>query len=445
MTTQLVMTILNKRADLDSPTTHPNTPFKLYTYLVPTESNSSDPSVLSDPSRSKHYRSASPSHSQTASHVADSRPASLALLSPIEDSIMYNPHSSRMSKPPTPSLIVEPSVPAACASLLSLRTGGRAATSHTAGSLPMLTTALSLLEGTSRAPRRAQSAHPRRSHTSTASAHSRTSHSSQSSQSARPSSSADDLSRMSRSKKPSASRFWDTVLPAAPRSQKPHHIAPVAASSAPMTSRPTVPHTGSVREKPSTPATRPMSHRSPLTSSSRESGSAPTPTAGSAEDESNKMNIPCVVCGVRFRKPGHLNMHWRSVHAASADAVYPGRMHARPAAALSPSSSTPRTPCEASNAARISKAKGARPYGCPQCVKRFRRGSDRNRHMRMVHAKIRPFECTQCGSHFGRKSFLEAHISTVHEKQRPFRCDCGAAFGQRSSLTRHSKKIHGPS
>jgi uncharacterized C2H2 Zn-finger protein len=35
-------------------------------------------------------------------------------------------------------------------------------------------------------------------------------------------------------------------------------------------------------------------------------------------------------------------------------------------------------------------------------------------------------------------------VLTVHEKRRPFACDhCGAAFGQRSSLTRHAKKIHG--
>lgn len=83
-----------------------------------------------------------------------------------------------------------------------------------------------------------------------------------------------------------------------------------------------------------------------------------------------------------------------------------------------------------------------RNYGCPQCPASFRRGSDRNRHMRMVHAKIRPFECGLCGNHFGRKSFLDAHVLTVHQKLRPFRCDCGAAFGQRSSLTRHARKLH---
>lgn len=88
-------------------------------------------------------------------------------------------------------------------------------------------------------------------------------------------------------------------------------------------------------------------------------------------------------------------------------------------------------------------AKVARAYACPQCDASFRRGSDRNRHMRMVHAKIRPFECALCGNHFGRKSFLEAHVLTVHHKLRPYRCDCGAAFGQRSSLTRHARKIHG--
>ena len=156
-------------------------------------------------------------------------------------------------------------------------------------------------------------------------------------------------------------------------------------------------------------------------------------------EDSSKMNIPRVVCGVRFRKPGHLNIHWRSVHAASADAVYPGNIQVHTAAQRT-STQVKQAPLEVQHGG-VSKA--SRAYGCPTCDARFRRGSDRNRHMRMVHAKIRPFQCNWCGNHFGRKSFLEAHILTVHKKLRPFRCQCGAAFGQRSSLTRHARKIHG--
>lgn len=210
------------------------------------------------------------------------------------------------------------------------------------------------------------------------------------------------------------------------------------------------------------------------------------------------MNIPCIVCGVRFRKLGHLNMHWRSVHARrdpntnctnvpkftqqSSHSNHPPT-HTNPPA--SPRCKPTLPHCTNYNGGSISQKpelddnyqrsisvdpklkivsvrssvlsqcnaaqsivngaviKPNRAYGCPQCEASFRRGSDRNRHMRMVHAKIRPFECPMCGNHFGRKSFLEAHILTVHHKLRPFRCSCGAAFGQRSSLTRHTRKIHG--
>jgi uncharacterized C2H2 Zn-finger protein len=177
-------------------------------------------------------------------------------------------------------------------------------------------------------------------------------------------------------------------------------------------------------------------------------------------DPECQMNIPCLLCGVRFRKPGHLNMHWRSVHAPPVNASYPGNYASdtahrrgadmremiaqsdrqeRPVPHEQPSV-TIRLPVAEFNR-RIARSNHA--YGCPQCDARFRRGSDRNRHMRMVHERRRPFACERCPKQFGRKSFLQAHVLTVHEKRRPFACeDCGAAFGQRSSLTRHAKKIH---
>lgn len=198
-----------------------------------------------------------------------------------------------------------------------------------------------------------------------------------------------------------------------------------------------------------------------------------TPIVSSPKSTLNQpdMNIPCVICGVRFRKPGHLDMHWRSVHARHhPSSVYEEQrcMSTAPhTLARSPTytkkhiipeyaqhdhddgdTHTPHklsSRCAPSTSIRVAAeiSKGSRAYACPQCDASFRRGSDRNRHMRMVHAKIRPFECLLCGNHFGRKSFLEAHVLTVHHKLRPFRCQCGAAFGQRSSLTRHARKIHG--
>jgi uncharacterized C2H2 Zn-finger protein len=177
----------------------------------------------------------------------------------------------------------------------------------------------------------------------------------------------------------------------------------------------------------------------------------------------NQMNIPCLLCGVRFRKPGHLNMHWRSVHATDVNSSYPGSyasdmVPARDADDLSIAAGCPkgmerrithRSTAATTTALAVADSRGRitrtnHAYGCPQCDARFRRGSDRNRHMRMVHERRRPFACDRCPKQFGRKSFLQAHVLTVHEKRRPFACDhCGAAFGQRSSLTRHAKKIHG--
>jgi uncharacterized C2H2 Zn-finger protein len=188
--------------------------------------------------------------------------------------------------------------------------------------------------------------------------------------------------------------------------------------------------------------------------------------------DASQMNIPCVLCGVRFRKPGHLNMHWRSVHASYTDTAYPGSFAfeqstqepslgraAATSTARSRAPAAPRSPSPSHSGApsfsavattcvgpSVAISKPGHAYGCPQCSACFRRGSDRNRHLRMVHERRRPFGCVQCPKQFGRKSFLEAHVLTVHEKRRPFGCDqCGAAFGQRSSLTRHARKIHGVS
>lgn len=379
-----------------------------------------------------------------------------------------------------PSVLVEPSVPAACMSLLSLRSAdGRAQRHHRVsggdGNLPMLTKALSLVESSAH-PSRAPNREMLTTGATTApqgSSHRTAIRGAQDDNVSRLSTTINAASQISK-RKPSGSRFWETVLEGA-RVPEFKHVAvetaiprPGRPSAAPCTP-PMSSALPSNEASSESDAYNPRLHvsreltshlkspsRAPYENAFREStslpdGSSSERTAGSnadpqEEDESSKMNIPCVVCGVRFRKPGHLNMHWRSVHATSSDSAYPGKMHVR---TLAGSSHRPfcddrfRNRDVVASSGRISKTRGVRPYACPQCASRFRRGSDRNRHMRMVHDKIRPFECKKCGSHFGRKSFLEAHISTVHEKQRPFRCDCGAAFGQRSSLTRHAKKIHG--
>lgn len=236
--------------------------------------------------------------------------------------------------------------------------------------------------------------------------------------------------------KPTVSRFWETVL-----AETPSPITPPVSSTTPSSE-----YSASLQKDIKTNNQHNIIPRS---------RARQTLFATTDNDESSKMNILCDLCGVRFRKPGHLNMHWRSVHATSSDSIYPGKFQhlkeitpirrGQQSTISAPLSSNGYTNSIDGGVNRKDRdiGKSGRAYGCPQCEARFRRGSDRNRHMRMVHAKIRPFECKICGNHFGRKSFLEAHILTVHQKLRPFRCECGAAFGQRSSLTRHTRKIHG--
>lgn len=182
----------------------------------------------------------------------------------------------------------------------------------------------------------------------------------------------------------------------------------------------------------------------------------PTPENGGEQCEGpNLMNIvrthrkewvmpfQCQLCRISFRKVGHLNMHWRSVHPTL---QLPEASHNT--GLLNASASAPPSTDSGGSSVSTSEnysrtAQGERPYNCPQCPASFRRGSDRNRHMRMVHARVRPHACPTCAKRFGRRTFMEAHLKTVHQKARPYKCFCGSVFGQRSSLTRHARRIHG--
>lgn len=90
-----------------------------------------------------------------------------------------------------------------------------------------------------------------------------------------------------------------------------------------------------------------------------------------------------------------------------------------------------------------SASSGAPQYDCPQCEATFRRRSDRNRHVRVVHEKQRPFACPTCQNRFGEKSNMLKHVRMVHENIRHFRCPhCDAAFGQRGNCDAHVRAVH---
>lgn len=58
-------------------------------------------------------------------------------------------------------------------------------------------------------------------------------------------------------------------------------------------------------------------------------------------------------------------------------------------------------------------------FQCEQCTNKFKRKSDKNRHVRVVHEKSRPFMCPLCSKTFGEKFVFYALSTSVSEDSRP--------------------------
>ncbi|KAG0940825.1 hypothetical protein G6F57_005405 [Rhizopus arrhizus] len=54
-------------------------------------------------------------------------------------------------------------------------------------------------------------------------------------------------------------------------------------------------------------------------------------------------------------------------------------------------------------------------FECPQCLKRFDRRHDRDRHLATVHRGERSFTCKECSVHFSRRDGLNRHLASQHE------------------------------
>ncbi|XP_064900117.1 zinc finger protein 883 [Columba livia] len=79
-----------------------------------------------------------------------------------------------------------------------------------------------------------------------------------------------------------------------------------------------------------------------------------------------------------------------------------------------------------------------RPYGCPECGKRFMATKSLNKH-RKRHTENGAFACPDCGKTLTSKSTLIIH-RRIHTGERPYTCpDCGKSFMATKSLSKHRK------
>ncbi|XP_034040692.1 zinc finger protein 252-like isoform X2 [Thalassophryne amazonica] len=83
---------------------------------------------------------------------------------------------------------------------------------------------------------------------------------------------------------------------------------------------------------------------------------------------------------------------------------------------------------------------GEKPFDCSECDRRFVQKSSLITHMKM-HTGEKPFDCSDCGKRFVQKSKLITH-RRIHTGDKPFDCaECGIKFGLKSHLITHMR-IH---
>jgi hypothetical protein len=83
------------------------------------------------------------------------------------------------------------------------------------------------------------------------------------------------------------------------------------------------------------------------------------------------------------------------------------------------------------------------PVPCIQCGQIFRNNSNRNAHMKAIHAQIKDHPCLQCESKFSTASGLRKHTKFIHDKIKDCHCPhCEYKCSRSGDLQAHVKQIH---
>ena len=78
---------------------------------------------------------------------------------------------------------------------------------------------------------------------------------------------------------------------------------------------------------------------------------------------------------------------------------------------------------------------------CEHCGRGFKSQRNLDRHIKTVHTSddSKSFKCLQCGKGFLTNSYLNDHMN-MHLGLKPYKCECGAAYQNKSNLLAHKKK-----
>lgn len=86
-----------------------------------------------------------------------------------------------------------------------------------------------------------------------------------------------------------------------------------------------------------------------------------------------------------------------------------------------------------------------KPFRCPEpdCDASFGQKGSLTRHTKSRHEKLRPHACDLCGKTFSERWTRSVHIRNVHLKSKPHKCHlCDKAFGEVFNKSKHIAIVH---